>query len=102
MRHVWIFQLASAPTDSQKSLILPQLEAFVAVWNAHGAPLAGDPVYGKSCSGDPRLVAFSRQALHAWRLGLVHPATGDLVAWEAPLPNDFAQLLDSVRGDRDA
>ena len=67
-----------------------------------GHPLAGDPVYGKTCSGDPRLDAFSRQALHAWRLGLVHPATGDLVAWEAPLPNDFAQLLDSVRGDRDA
>ena len=42
MRHVWIFQLASAPTDSQKSLILPQLEAFVAVWKAHGAPVPGE------------------------------------------------------------
>jgi 23S rRNA pseudouridine1911/1915/1917 synthase len=38
-----------------------------------GHPLAGDPVYGKTCSGDPRLDAFSRQALHAWRLGLGAP-----------------------------
>ncbi len=42
MRHVWIFQLASAPTESQKASILPQLEAFVAVWKAHGAPVPGE------------------------------------------------------------
>jgi 23S rRNA pseudouridine1911/1915/1917 synthase len=33
-------------------------------------PLAGDPVYGKPKSGDARLDAFPRQALHAWRLAL--------------------------------
>jgi 23S rRNA pseudouridine1911/1915/1917 synthase len=38
-------------------------------------PLAGDPVYGKSKSGDARLDAFPRQALHAWKLALRHPAT---------------------------
>ena len=64
-----------------------------------GHPLAGDPVYGKTSSGDARLDAFSRQALHAWRLALVHPATGDLVTWEAPLPEDFSQLLDTLRRD---
>ena len=42
MRHVWIFQLASAPTESQKASILPQLEAFVAIWKAHGAPVPGE------------------------------------------------------------
>jgi hypothetical protein len=42
MRHIWIFQLAVSPTDSQKALILPQLEAFVAVWKAHGAPVPGE------------------------------------------------------------
>lgn len=60
-------------------------------------PLAGDPVYGKAKSGDARLDAFPRQALHAWRLALVHPATGAEMAWESPLPADFAQLLEDLR-----
>jgi 23S rRNA pseudouridine1911/1915/1917 synthase len=61
-------------------------------------PLAGDAVYGKAKSGDPRLDAFSRQALHAWRLALVHPASGIEMAWEAALPGDFAGLLEELRG----
>lgn len=60
-------------------------------------PLAGDPVYGKTRSGDARLDAFPRQALHAWRLALQHPSTGDEKAWESPLPADFAALLDDLR-----
>ncbi|MDP1613713.1 MAG: 23S rRNA pseudouridine(1911/1915/1917) synthase RluD [Sulfuritalea sp.] len=60
-------------------------------------PLAGDPTYGKTRSGDPRLDAFPRQALHAWRLALVHPATGAEMAWESPLPADFAELLEALR-----
>ena len=55
-------------------------------------PLVGDPVYGRR-----RGVAFSRQALHAWRLGLDHPATRQAMQWEAPLPADFAALLESLR-----
>ncbi|MDA8254771.1 MAG: RluA family pseudouridine synthase [Betaproteobacteria bacterium] len=62
-------------------------------------PLAGDPTYGKAKSGDARLDAFPRQALHAWRLALVHPVTGADMAWESPLPEDFAQLLESLRHD---
>jgi len=62
-----------------------------------GHPLAGDPVYGKTRSGDARLDAFQRQALHAWRLALRHPAGGAEMAWEAPLPEDFAVLLESLR-----
>jgi 23S rRNA pseudouridine1911/1915/1917 synthase len=60
-------------------------------------PLAGDPVYGKTRSGDARLDAFPRQALHAWRLALRHPASGEEMAWESPLPADFAALLESLR-----
>jgi len=60
-------------------------------------PLAGDPAYGKAKSGDARLDAFPRQALHAWRLALVHPSTGAEMAWESPLPADFAQLLEALR-----
>lgn len=62
-----------------------------------GHPLAGDPVYGKTRSGDARLDAFPRQALHAWRLGLVHPASGEACEWESTLPDDFAALLAQLR-----
>jgi 23S rRNA pseudouridine1911/1915/1917 synthase len=62
-------------------------------------PLAGDAVYGRNKCGDARLDAFPRQALHAWRLALVHPATGAEMAWESPLPVDFAQLLEALRHD---
>jgi hypothetical protein len=41
MQHVWIFQLATALTDSVKSSLLKELNAFVAVWKAHGTPVPG-------------------------------------------------------------
>jgi 23S rRNA pseudouridine1911/1915/1917 synthase len=62
-----------------------------------GHPLVGDAVYGKRKSADARLDGFGRQALHAWRLALVHPADRTEVAWESPLPADFAGLLESLR-----
>ena len=62
-----------------------------------GHPLVGDSVYGRGRSGDARLDAFHRQALHAWRLALVHPATGKEMAWEAVLPEDFSKLLAELR-----
>jgi 23S rRNA pseudouridine1911/1915/1917 synthase len=62
-----------------------------------GHPLVGDPVYGKRKSADAVLDAFPRQALHAWRLALVHPATGAEMSWESPLPPDFSALLEACR-----
>ena len=62
-----------------------------------GHPLVGDAVYGKRKSVDARLDGFGRQALHAWRLSLVHPSTGSVMQWEAPLPEDFALLLEELR-----
>ena len=58
-------------------------------------PLLGDPVYGKP---DPRLPAFSRQALHATRLALLHPVSGRMRQWEAPPPADMSALLEVLRG----
>lgn len=56
---------------------------------SEGFPLVGDPLYGPA-----RLAAvFGRQALHAERLGLNHPASGQPCEWQAPLPDDFAGLL---------
>ncbi len=60
-------------------------------------PLVGDPVYGPRAVKQALLTAFSRQALHAWRLALRHPKSGEEVGWEAPLPEDFAQLLAALR-----
>jgi 23S rRNA pseudouridine1911/1915/1917 synthase len=59
-----------------------------------GHPLVGDPVYGKHT---PRLPEFHRQALHATRLGLVHPLTGLKMQWEVPMPADMRELLDTLR-----
>jgi 23S rRNA pseudouridine1911/1915/1917 synthase len=56
-----------------------------------GHPLLGDPVYGtRAAKAAP---AFHRQALHAQRLGLIHPATRDAMSWEAPLPDDLRDLI---------
>lgn len=57
-------------------------------------PLVGDQVYAKK---NPLLPEFHRQALHATRLGLVHPLTGLKVQWEVPMPEDMRNLLDTLR-----
>jgi len=54
-----------------------------------GFPLVGDALYGKQ-----HLAAFfPRQALHAYRLGLIHPNSGKELEWETAIPEDFAALL---------
>ncbi len=64
-----------------------------------GHPLVGDPVYGPRRRPQAPLAAFPRQALHAWRLALVHPATRAEASWESPLPDDFSALLDALRAE---
>ena len=72
-----------------------------------GYPLVGDPVYGGRRRLPPRasaallatLAGFRRQALHAARLALSHPATGKPLAFDAPLPPDFAALLAALEAD---
>lgn len=54
-----------------------------------GFPLVGDALYGKSHLAS----VFERQALHAFRLGLIHPSSGKPCEWEAQLPNDLADLI---------
>jgi len=63
-----------------------------------GHPLVGDPAYGKSRrSALDFLNAFKRQALHAERLSLQHPDTGETVAWQTDPPADLASLLAELR-----
>ncbi|NHC04291.1 23S rRNA pseudouridine(1911/1915/1917) synthase RluD [Acinetobacter sp. 187] len=73
-------------------------------------PLVGDPVYVsrvKVPSGASELLAstlrgFKRQALHAFKLGLVHPKTGEDMMFEAPWPEDFVNLLEVLRTENKA
>ncbi|AOJ62808.1 pseudouridine synthase [Burkholderia ubonensis] len=61
-----------------------------------GHPLLGDPVYGRARgkrSVTPLPDGFARQALHAWRLGLVHPVSGRTMQWRCPLPDDMNALV---------
>lgn len=70
----------------------------IRVHMAHiGHPLVGDPLYGRGVSLVPRGAAFPRQALHARRLGLIHPVTGRSMTWKVPLPDDLAELIDALR-----
>ncbi len=65
-------------------------------------PLAGDPVYGGRPLNLPPLLSdavktLGRQALHAERLGLIHPVSGELMEWRTDLPKDMAVLLTILR-----
>ena len=82
----------------------------IRVHMAHrNAPLIGDPVYGRGAGlaglrpGDPAadhclavLHAFRRQALHAQRLGFVHPITEEPLCFERPPPADMQALIESL------
>lgn len=62
-----------------------------------GHPLVGDPVYGRGASRVPHGPVFHRQALHARRLGLVHPASGKSMLWKSSMPDDMAGLIETAR-----
>lgn len=72
-----------------------------------GHALVGDSTYG----GRRKLAArdlpegaveavreFPRQALHAATLGFIHPVSGEMLQFEAPLPDDMGKLLAVLRG----
>jgi 23S rRNA pseudouridine1911/1915/1917 synthase len=73
-----------------------------------GYPLVGDPLYGgrrrlpagASAAVLAELAGFKRQALHAARLGLRHPASGAELDFEVPVPADFAALLAALAADK--
>lgn len=72
-----------------------------------GAPLIGDPLYGKqrglkaegpkAAAADEAVRAFPRQALHAAVLGFQHPVTGVDLRFTSPLPADMESLLAVLR-----
>ncbi len=68
-------------------------------------PIIGDETYGFKKAykqlADPetqaQVIGISRQLLHAWRLELIHPASGDLLQFEAPMPQDMADFIEFCR-----
>lgn len=70
------------------------------------APLVGDPTYGYRNIMPLRNMTdvlqeavhdFNRQALHAVKLGLMHPHTNTFVEWQIDLPQDMKDLLEAMR-----
>jgi len=70
------------------------------------APMVGDPVYGigniiphKMMTPELREVIgnFKRQALHAVKLGLIHPVTQQPMEWQIELADDMRELLEAMR-----
>lgn len=55
-------------------------------------PVVGDTVYGKK----KNRLGLARQFLHAWRLSFQHPRSGEVVHFEAPLPEDLQRVLDQL------
>ena len=72
-------------------------------------PIVGDPVYGGrlrlpagiSATLRETLRQFRRQALHATRLELSHPATAEPISWQVPVPADMQALIDALQADAD-
>jgi 23S rRNA pseudouridine1911/1915/1917 synthase len=71
-----------------------------------GHPLLGDSTYGAGFKSkaaqlsEPARAALSRlgrHALHAAKLGFVHPVTGASLLFETPPPDDFTQLIKALR-----
>jgi 23S rRNA pseudouridine1911/1915/1917 synthase len=104
----WEVQESFAGRDGKPvaSLLSCELETGrthqIRVHLAHiGHPLMGDAVYGPhfktkanqlGLEAQAALAALGRQALHAYLLVLEHPRTGELLHWEAPLPEDLLLL----------
>lgn len=71
-----------------------------------GHPVVGDQTYGRSknfnlndLSPEARAAvkSFGRQALHAYKLSFTHPVTGEELAFEAKLPDDFQELVNVLQ-----
>jgi 23S rRNA pseudouridine1911/1915/1917 synthase len=74
-------------------------------------PIVGDPVYlsrkwlkdidrlfsGESSSMVAQLKAVHRQMLHAWRLRLTHPHTGEIMTFESSIPTDMETVIEKLR-----
>lgn len=64
--------------------------------SAVGHPVLGDPAYGGQ-GDDARRLRLTRPFLHSYRLAFDHPATGERIDIEDPLPTDLSAALSELR-----
>lgn len=114
-RAVTHYATEEAFTDEDGVVVASRLALMLETGRTHqirvhlahiGHPVLGDPVYGTGFKASARrlvtkaqdaLTALDRQALHAARLGFVHPVSGRRLAFESPLPPDLADLVEALR-----
>lgn len=68
-------------------------------------PVVGDSVYGYRNTGSNQpdiLKTVTRQMLHAWRIAFAHPATGEKIHLESPIPEDMLQVLYGLRTKKES
>lgn len=95
--------LACQPLSGRTNQIRVHLEAL-------GLPLAGDKLYGRTddfyldfikhvkAGGGQDFegrVEHPRHLLHAWKLGLRHPVSGERMQWEAEMPRDMRDFVEN-------
>ncbi len=61
-----------------------------------GHPVLGDDTYGGTVADFPA----ERQLLHAWRVTLPHPVSGEVMTFTAPVPGDMAGLISELKGGK--
>ena len=100
--HFWCLARYGGLAHMRFSLVTGRTHQIRVHMEHLGHPLVGDPVYrqrrGPRLEGVPE---FDRQALHARRLELAHPVSGDLVEVNASAPDDFQALLAWARASND-
>ena len=100
--HFWCLARYGGLAHMRFSLVTGRTHQIRVHMEHLGHPLVGDPVYrqrrGPRLEGVPE---FDRQALHARRLELAHPVSGDIVEVNADAPDDFQALLTWARASND-
>ena len=57
----------------------------------------GHSIIGDKTYGNKRLLSIERQMLHAWKIKIPHPSSGELMSFESPLPDDFQEIVDEMK-----
>ena len=102
--HVVVKKRLAAHTLAEARLLTGRTHQIRVHMATVGHPLVGDARYGArrivpagATEADAELVRrFPRQALHAYRLALTHPASGERMTFESELPEDMQCLLQAL------
>jgi 23S rRNA pseudouridine1911/1915/1917 synthase len=90
-RFEWATLLEAAPRTGRTHQIRVHLSAV-------GHPILGDPAYGGG-GDDAKRLGLTRPFLHSHELAFDHPATGERIELEDPLPADLANALSELRSE---